>query len=459
MSAQRVLVVGGDGAGMSAAHQALRAAGGHGRELSVTVLEATGRTSYSACGLPYWVAGEVASGDDLIARSPERHREMGVDVRTGARATGLDLSTRTVTWTDGSTEHREEYDDLVVATGAHAAAPAWARDDNGALLPGVQPMRTIDDGAWWVSQTTRAGVRRAVVAGGGYIGVEMAEALLARGLEVTLVTRSRVMSGFETTMSERVEVALTDAGVTVVTGATIDGLEHDAEGALAAVNAGERRIPADVVVLALGTRPATGWLADSGLPLSARGALRPDATGRVADGVWAAGDCCEVRHRITGDWSFQPLGTHANKLGRVVGDNIGGGTLSFPGALGSAITRFAAGASYVEVARTGIALAEARDRGWDAVELTTEGTTASGYHPEAAPIAISLVAARDSGRLLGGQIVGGRGAGKRIDTVAMALWAEQTAHDLAWADLSYAPPFATAWEIVSIAARRLAERL
>lgn len=454
-----MLVVGGDAAGMSAAHQALRSAAAHGREVAVTVLEATEVTSYSACGIPYWVSGDVAGPDELVARTPEEHRAAGIDLRLGARATGLDLAAREVTWSDGSAEHREGFDDLVVATGAHADSPGWACDGDGALLPGVRAVRTLADGAWWLDRIAGEGVRRAVVAGGGYIGVEMAEALLARGLEVTLVTRSRVMSGFEVAMSARVEAAMVTAGVEVVTGAVVDGLEHDARGDLESVVAGGRRIPADLVVLALGTRPATEWLAGSGLPLGERGSLRPDPTGRVAEGVWAAGDCCEVRHRVTGDWSFQPLGTHANKLGRVVGDNIGGGDLVFPGALGSAITRFAAGASYVEVARTGIGSDEARRRGWDAVELTTEGTTASGYHPEAAPIAISLLADRATGRLLGGQVVGGRGAGKRIDTVAMALWAEQTAADLAWADLSYAPPFATAWEVVSIAARRLAERL
>ncbi len=430
-----------------------------GRELSVTVLEAGHRTSWSACGIPYWIAGEVGTQEELVARSPQQHRAMGIDLRTGAQAVGLDTAARVVTWTDGVAEHRAEYDDLVIATGANAVAPGWARTPDGHLRDGVQMVRTLDDGAWWIDAATRSGVRRAVVAGGGYIGVEMAEALLARGLAVTLVTRSRVMSGFEPAMSSRVEAALVAAGVEVLLDSTLDGLEHAADGRLAAARIGTRRIATDLVVLALGTRPATEWLAEAGLPLGARGALRPDPSGRVAEGVWAAGDCCEVRHRITGDWSYQPLGTHANKLGRVVGENIGGGELSFPGALGSAITRFAGGASYVEVSRTGVSLAEALTRGWDAVELTTEGTTASGYHPDAAPMAISLVADRATGRLLGGQIVGGRGAAKRIDTIAMALWAEQTAHDLAWADLSYAPPFATAWEIVSIAARRLVDRL
>ncbi|CAM3430219.1 FAD-dependent oxidoreductase [Nocardioides dubius] len=454
----RIVVIGADATGMSAAHQALRSARSHGREVEVTVLEATEHTSYSACGLPYWISGEVPSGDDLVARSPEQHRAMGVDLRTGARVLRVDAERREVRYRHGGAEQVLGYDELVIATGAHPIVPAWAQVE-GVAKPGLGVVKNLDDGALWLDRLTASSGRHVVIAGGGYVGIEMAEAALARGHRVTLAARSRLLSMLEPGMSALLADTLKAAGVEVLLDTAVDGVDHDDQGRLRAVLAGARRIEADYLILALGVVPATEFLAGSGVPLTERGALRPDPSGRVAPGVWAGGDCCEVRHRVLDDWRYLPLGTHANKMGRAIGENLGGGELVFPGALGSAITRFSAPGGYLEVAATGLNLQQARAAGFDAVEVVTEGTTASGYHPDAAPIRISLVGDRATGRLLGGQVLGGRGAAKRIDVVAMALWSNLTAHDLAWADLAYAPPFATAWEIISLASRRLAERL
>ncbi|MFS3128927.1 FAD-dependent oxidoreductase [Nocardioides sp. Bht2] len=454
----RIVVIGGDAAGMSAAHQAVRSAASHGRSVAVTVLEATVHTSYSACGLPYWISGEVGTQDELVARTPDQHRAMGLDLRTGAEVVRVDTTARTVRYRSAGSEQSLDYDELVIATGARPVTPEWARAD-GALKPGLGVVKTLDDGSFWLDQLGAGSLRRVVIAGGGYVGIEMAEAALARGHQVTLVARSRLLSMLEPALSAQLADTLKAAGVEVVLGSAVDGVEHDAQGRLIAVCAGANRIDADHLVVALGATPATEFLTGSGIPLSARGALRPDPSGRVIPGVWAGGDCCEVRHRLTDSWSFLPLGTHANKMGRAIGENLGGGELTFPGALGTAITRFAAPGGYLEAAATGLNLAQAVSAGFDAIEVVTQGTTASGYHPDAVPITISLIGDRRTGRLVGGQIVGGRGAAKRIDVVAMALWTELTALDLAWADLAYAPPFATAWEIVSLASRRLAERL
>ena len=193
--------------------------------------------------------------------------------------------------------------------------------------------------------------------------------------------------------------------------------------------------------------------------MSGNGALRPDPHGRVADHVWAAGDCCEVRRRIDDRWVFRPLGTHATKHGRALGDTLAGGTLAFGGIVDTSITRFAAGDQYLEIARTGLTREEAERAGHDPVTLVTEGTTATGYMPEADPIAVWVMADRRTRRLLGVQVVGGRGAGKRVDAAAAVLWAEGTVDDLAWMDLAYAPPFSSAWDVLQIAARRVAERI
>jgi NADPH-dependent 2,4-dienoyl-CoA reductase/sulfur reductase-like enzyme len=463
----RVVVIGADAAGMSAAHQALRGARARGRDLDVVVLESTQHTSYSACGIPYWIAGDVEDPQRLLARSAGQHRQMGVDLRLGATATRLDLASRQVHYRDERhADARLPFDELVLATGAPAVVPGWARAAGGALIGGVHPVKNLDDGATWLGLVGqddaggRAAGRRAVVAGGGYIGVEMAEAMIRRGLQTTLITRSAVMSSLDPDMSTRISAALKEAGVEVVTGSRVTSLTRGPAGAVAgAVTADGRVFPASVVVLGIGARPASELGARAGLPLGRSGGYLPDARGQVGDGLWAAGDCCEAIHRITGEYAFVPLGTHANKQGRVVGDNLSGGDARFGGVLGTAITRFAAGGRHVEIARTGLSTAEALAAGLAVRSLVTEGTTASGYMPEAAPIATKIIAEPGTRRLLGAQIVGGSGAGKRIDSAAAALWGTMTVDDLAGMDLAYAPPFATVWDAVQLAARRLADQL
>lgn len=463
---QRIVIVGGDAAGMSAAHQALRAARVAGREITVTVLEATGHTSYSACGIPYWIAGDVDSGDALVARTAEEHRAAGIDLLLRTRATAIDLEQRTVSF-EGATSGVLEYDDLVLATGATPIVPDWATTTTGqpGLVVGVHPVKNLDDGAVWdtllAATAQRVTGRRpdAVVVGAGYIGIEMAEALLRRGFATTVVTRAGVMGSLDADMGERIAKGLVDAGVRVLTGTTVEGLEQ-AEGRVAAVVTGDgERLPADVVVLAIGVEPATALGRAAGLPIGEVGGYLPDAGGRVAPGVWAAGDCCEVEHRMTGDRALIALGTHANKLGRIVGDNLLGADERFGGALGTAITRFVADGVNLEISRTGLSSEAAAAAGFDVASLVTEATTASGYMPEATPVAVKVIADRPTRRLLGVQIVGGEAAAKRIDAAAVALWGSMTVDDLAWMDLSYAPPFATVWDALQISARRLAERL
>jgi len=441
---------------MSAAHQALRTARRTGRELAVTVLDKGTHTSYSACGIPYWMAGDVDSGEDLVVRSAEEHRESGIDLRMDTEVVEADLVARTVTTGAGE---EIAFDELVVATGAPAMVPNWALRPDGTTYDGVGAVKTLDDGAAWVDHFAAAGGgARVVVVGAGYVGVEVAEAALRRGFAVTVLTRGRGMSMLEDEMSERVNAGLVEAGAELVLGAEVTGLDLEGDRVVGVQWAGGSR-RADLVVVAIGVRPATDFLVGTGLELTDNGALRPDPHGRVADHVWAAGDCCEVRRRIDDAWVFRPLGTHANKHGRALGDTLAGGTLSFDGMVDTSITRFSLGEVNLEISRTGLSRREAELAGHDPVALVTEGSTASGYMPEADPIALSVMADRRTRRLLGVQIVGGRGAGKRIDAAAAVLWAGGTVDDLAWMDLAYAPPFATAWDVLQVAARRVAERL
>jgi NADPH-dependent 2,4-dienoyl-CoA reductase/sulfur reductase-like enzyme len=460
MAAERVVVIGADAAGMSAAHQALRAAKAAGRRIDVVVLEKTSHTSYSACGIPYWIAGDVDSGARLVARTAEQHRAMGVDLRMDTPAVGLDLDARTVTaFRPDGVEESLGFDQLVFATGALPRLPAWARTPDGAPVPGVGPVKTIDDGARWVAAVTAA--RRpccAVVVGGGYIGIETAEAFVRRGLDTTLVTRREVMSTLDPDMGALVRKGMTAGGVDVVCSEEVDGLDLRADGSVAAVRSGGDTFAADVVALGLGVTPATQLAVRAGLPVGAFGGLLPDERQQVADGVWAAGDCCESLERLGGKRVYVPLGTHANKQGRVAGENLAGGDARFGGVLGTAITQFSAGGSHVEVGRTGPTTEQAGMGGARVVSLVTDSTTISGYMPGAAPIAVKVLA-RPDGRLVGIQIVGGPGSAKRIDTAAAALWFGARVDEVAGMDLSYAPPFSPVWDPVQIACRRLADRL
>src|ERR1039458_165663 len=346
---KRVVVIGADAAGMSAAHQALRGAGKRGIDLDVVVLESTKHTSYSACGIPYWIAGDVDDSQRLLARSAVQHREMGVDLRMGVTATHLDLTRRNVDYvhSDGAAES-VPFDELVLATGAPALIPPWARNPDGSLIQGMHPVKNLDDGATWLRLIAIEAplgnsprMRQAVVVGGGYIGVEMAEAMIRRGFETTLITRSEVMSSLDTAMSHRISQAMKEAGIEVLTDTEVAKVLVGSGGEVREIVTTDGRVcTADMVVIGIGASPASELGAEAGLPLGASNGYLPDPSGRVSDGIWAAGDCCEAIHRIIGEYAFMPLGTHANKQGRVVGENLSGGDARFDGVLGTAITRF-----------------------------------------------------------------------------------------------------------------------
>lgn len=462
-SPEKILVLGADAAGMSAAHQALRSARSQNRRVQVIAVERTPYTSYSACGLPYWISGEVPGYEDLVARSPEQHRAAGVDLRMGTRALELDLHRRAVEVNDGSRRYWIDFDQLVIATGASPIMPEWTRDSSGKPVAGIAGLKDPRDAITWIETLTgpqRDTAHPIVIAGGGYIGVEMAEVVAKRGRPVVLITRTRVMSGMEPSMSERISQALIGAGVTIISGDPVVGASAGDDGSVQYVETESgQRVHCSAVLVSMGVRANLDFTTEGDLPMGRSGALLPDERGEVLPGIWAAGDCCEARHRVSGKSVYVPLGTHANKQGRVVGSNLLGGDARFEGVLGTGISRFAAGDFYIEMSNTGLNTSEALAAGFDPMELTTEGRTASGYMDGSAPIAVSIIADRSSRRLLGVQIAGGPNSAKRIDTAAAALWAELKVDDLAAMDLAYAPPFATVWEAVQLAARRLADRL
>lgn len=447
-----MIVVGGDAAGMSAASQARKRMGAD--DLEIVVFERGHFTSFSACGIPYWIGGSVKTRDKLIAREPAVFREVGIEVRIRHEVVAIDLDKREVTARDldERREVREGFDQLVYATGAVPVTPDWARIRGG----GVFGVQTLDDGAAihaWLDREPRP--RRAVVVGGGYIGVEMAEALVNRGLDVTLLEKSaQPMSTVDPDMGARVAEAIRGQGIAVRTNAHVQGLETE-NGRIRAVVTPGGSLPADIVVLGLGVRPNTGLAATSGIPLGITGGIPTDLRMRVVgvDGVWAAGDCVQTVNLISGQPVYIPLGTHANKQGRVAGINIGGGYATFPGVIGTAVTKVCD----LEVARTGLLEQEAADSGYAFVTASVESTSRAGYYPGAAPMTVKLIAEKRTGLLLGAQIVGRTEAAKRIDALAIAIWNRMTVEGMTSLDLSYAPPYAPVWDPVLIAARKATE--
>ena len=446
----RLVVIGGDAAGGSAASQAKK----RRPDLDVVVFERGRATSYSACGIPFWIAGTVEHEADLVARTPEQHRANGLDVRMRTEVVGIDTDKGVVHWRelDGGAEGTEPYDDLVYATGSVPMRPPV----EGIDADGVYGVQVLDDGVALRAELDSGRVQRVVVVGGGYIGLEIAEACRIRGLDVTVVDRSPTPVGtFDPDIGSYIARAVSSEGIEMVLSDGVAGIDVGPDGrARAVVTESGRELPADLVVLGLGVRPNVRLAREAGIPLGTSGGIAVDAQMRTqVPGVWAAGDCVESVHRLSGQRIVVALGTHANKQGRVAGINIGGGYATFPGVIGTAITRTCS----VEAARTGLAEHEAEAAGYRFVTAAVDSTTKAGYFPGARPIRVKMIAERRSGRLLGAQVVGEEGAAKRVDALAICIWNEMTVEEILSLDLSYAPPFAPVWDPVLIAARKAFE--
>ncbi|MCD9624737.1 FAD-dependent oxidoreductase [Rhabdothermincola salaria] len=438
---ERLVVIGGDAGGMAAASGVRRAR----PDLEIVVLEKGVRTSYAACGIPYHVSGEVDDVESLVARAPEVFRaKQDIDVRLRHEAMAIDLGARTVEARDleGGETVTLGFDQLMIGTGARPIAPPWS----GIGQPGVHLVHTLADASAIAALATDVEGRRVAVVGGGYIGVEMAEAFVQRGARVTVYDMApQLLRNLDPDMAALVGDAAEGHGIELRLGQPVVDVEPGR------VIGQQDSHEADLIVLGLGVTPNGELAGAAGLTTGVRGAISVDDHQRTsAEGVYAAGDCCESHHRVTGQPTWIALGTVANKAARVAGINLGGGDARFPGVLGTAITRL----FDTEIARTGLTEVEALAAGFDPVATTVRASTRAHYFPGNGPVHVKLVHDRGDRRLLGGQIVGAPGAGKRIDTIATALWAEMSVDDLVYLDLAYAPPFSPVWDPVNTAARQ-----
>jgi NADPH-dependent 2,4-dienoyl-CoA reductase/sulfur reductase-like enzyme len=442
---KRFVVIGADAAGMSAASEARRA----DPDLEIVAYDKGGFASYSQCGMPYLVGGVVEERRRLIARTVEEFGRRGIEVRLGHEVTEINPERRVVRVAHDGDETEQEYDRLLIATGASPVGLSVP----GVDLEGVFNLDVMEDAIAIQDHIREHHPGRAVVAGGGYIGLEVVENLRRLGMEVNLVQRGeRLFTSVDVEIAAPIDEELGRHGVDL---SLCDGVVRACEGGhgrVESVSTSQGEVPADLVILAIGVRPNVELARTASVVIGETGAIAVDDRLRTnVPGVYAAGDCAEHFHRLLGRPAWVPLGTHANKQGRIAGRNVAGGDEAFAGIVGTAITRV----FNLQVARTGFTEGEARAAGLDCVATTLESRDHAGYMPDTRALTVKLVAERGSGRLLGAQAVGYGGADKRIDVVATALYAGLTVEDVTRLDLEYAPPFNGVWDPVQIAAASL----
>lgn len=442
---ERLVIVGGCAAGMSAASKAKR----RNPALEVIALEKTPHVSYSACGIPYYVADLVRDPTELITITPERFREeRGIDVRTLHEVVEVRPVPRRIVVVDlqGDREISLSYDKLVIAVGGTPMRPQIPGID----LRGVFTVQTLQDGIRirrFVDERRPAGV---AIIGGGYIAMEMAEAFRRRLIEVVVIERaSRVLPNFEPEISECVAEELRNNQVQLLPHVRVTALQGNGAGEVTGIELSDGEVlKVDGVLIATGLAPNTSLAEGAGLRLGNTGGIAVNWKMQSSvPTIYAAGDCVEVKHLVSGKGDFIPLGPTANKQGRVAGENLGGGYATFRGVVGTAVFK----TFELEIARTGLSEAEARAHGFAVEKVVIEEKTRAGYYPGARSMRVVVVFDRRSRRLLGGQMVGVEGVSKRIDILAAALANKMTVDEAAYMDLSYAPPFAPVWDPVLVA--------
>jgi NADPH-dependent 2,4-dienoyl-CoA reductase/sulfur reductase-like enzyme/rhodanese-related sulfurtransferase len=437
---RRLLIIGGVAGGATAAARARRL----DETAQITVVERGPYVSYANCGLPYYIGRDIRKRSELLLQTPEgfdaRYR---VEVRVGTEALEIDRAGRRVRVRGPQGEAWLPYDALVLAQGGLPVMPSLP----GADAPHVFRLWTVPDMDRLDGHLTERKPASAVVVGGGFIGLEMAEALVKRGLRTAVVELlPTVMGVMDREFGVAVARELSAHGVEVITGQGVQAV-HGAEGTVELT--GGRRVPAELVLFSVGVRPELALARAAGLELGPSGGLLVDERLRTSDPhVWAAGDMVEVVQRVSGRKVRIPLAGPANRQGRVAATNALGGTLRYPGALGTSVVKvFEATA-----AMTGLTERAAREAGFDVGVVMLHKDHHAGYYPGARELSLKLVYQRPGGRLLGAQAFGHGGVDKRIDVLATALQGRLTLDDLAELDLAYAPPYSSANDPVNLAA-------
>lgn len=440
----RYVIIGGVAAGMSAAMEIIRT----DEDATITVLERGEDYSYGQCGLPYVINGVVQSIDDVIARRVETFREKyGIDAKINTEVTDINVHDQLVSgvYTETNEKFKINYDRLLIATGSSPILPDW----EGTELDGIHTLKTLTD-TEYIMEDLDEKMQDVTIVGGGYIGLEMAESLVSLGKNVTLIQRgSQLANIFDQDMAKLIHEEARKNGVSVVLNETVEGF--DGEQRVETVKTDKQSYETDFVLLAIGVQPNTDFLRNIGIHLNKKGAIyvNPYQETNVKN-VYAAGDCATNYHRIKQVNDYIPLGTTANKQGRIAGANMAGQAHTFKGIVGTSIIKF----FDLTLGRTGVTELEAISLNIPYHVQNSRAKTHAGYYPGGETLNIKILYHEKTNQLLGGQIIGKDGVDKRIDVLATALFNDMTIHQLVDLDLAYAPPYNGVWDPVQQIARK-----
>jgi NADPH-dependent 2,4-dienoyl-CoA reductase/sulfur reductase-like enzyme/rhodanese-related sulfurtransferase len=447
---KRLLVIGGVAAGPKAAAKARRC----DPEMEIVVYQEEDDISYAGCGLPYYIGGVIEDREELISRTPGKFAQDGIRILKNRKIEKIDLENSTVSGRRvGSGESfTDHFDRLVIATGAFPIRPKI----EGIDLRNVFYLRSIFDADAILEHIKSKDIQNVVIAGGGYIGLEMAESLVHLEKNVTIVELApQILTLFDEDFAGILRQYLEKKGVKVFTSEGIQALKGK-DGKVTHVQTAARQLGADAVLMSLGIRPQVELAKQAGLRIGETGAIWVNEKMETsAEGVYASGDCAETTHLITGKKVWIPLGSTANKQGRVVGVNVCGGNATFPGVMGTTIFK----TFDFNVAKTGLNMREAEKEGFHPVQAIVRGYGRADYYPGGKESALKVIADKETGRILGGEAVGEGPSDKFIDILAMALHGKMTARQLASVDLAYAPPFSPVLSPVIVAANVLMNKL
>ena len=445
----KFLIIGGDAAGMSAASRAKR----NDPDLDITVLEKTLDVSYSACGMPYNIADSNREIDDLVVRQASVFREkQGIHVLTGHCVESIDPLSKTVSGISlQEKKFRFSYDKLLIATGGSPIIPELPGFD----LPGVLVLKSLDDGRKIKAYLKSNRVKKAVIIGMGYIGLEMCEALRARSIEVDMVKPGPVfLPWMEEEMSDVVKKEVENHKVTLHPGQKLQKI--DAKSRQLKVICSDLILEADMVLVAIGIKPNSELASGAGLDLGISREIAVDRTLKTSDeNIYAAGDCADAYHVVSGKKTWIPLALRANRAGWAVADNVCGKGVELPGVAGTAVFKV----FDLEVARTGFTPKEAENLGFEPAKVIIKTRSRAHAHPGASVIHVLMVGDKKSKRLLGAQMVGKEGVAHRINSIAVALHGRMTVEEYCQTDLAYAPPFGPVWDPTLTAANQLQKKI
>ena len=431
----RVLVLGGVAAGTKIAAKLMR----EDRSNEVTILNKGKNISYAGCGLPYYVGHVIEDKDQLIVNTPEKYSKLtGVEVLTEVEATKVDVEAKKVTAVDLKTQEETvyDYDKLVISVGASPVKPPI----EGCDLENVFFMRTPEDAIRLREVVDSGNVKKAIVVGAGYIGLEIAENLKEMGVRPFVLDMApQVLApGFDKEMAEYAENKLVEAGIPVVTNVMVTGIEGD--GKVEKVTTNKKAYKTDLVVLSAGIRPNTAFLNDTGIEMF-KGTILTNEFGETnIPDVYAAGDCAMVRNALTEKAAWSPMGSTANIAGRVIAQNMMGAKLNYRGVLGTAVCKLPG----INVGRTGLTEVQAKVEGFDPVSVITVVDDKAHYYAGASTFVIKMIADRTTEKLLGIQVIGSGAVDKVVDVAVTGIMLKGTLTDLSDLDLAYAPPFSTA---------------